>query len=1112
MKCAKCGAENREGAKFCNECAAPIEASCPKCGAKNKPGAKFCDECGTSLVPSAAASPKNPNDSSIRVIDLAVAENLEGERKTVTMLFADIKGSMDLMEDLDPEEARAIVDPALKLMMEAVQRYGGYVAQPTGDGIFALFGAPIAHEDHPQRALLAGLRMQEELKRYSDRIRAEGGLPIQARVGVNTGEVVVRSIPTGEGRSEYAPVGHSTGIAARMQALAPVGSIAATEQVRKLCEGYFLFKSLGPTKVKGVSDPVNVYEVTGLGPLRTRLQRGAAGGYTKFVGRKREMETLKHAAELAQAGHGQIVASVAEPGVGKSRLFFEFKATSRSGWLVLEALSFSHGKTTAYLPLVELLHDYFGIGPEDEPRRRREKVAGKVTMLDRSLEENLPHLFALLGIVEVDPLANMDEPSQSRRRRTQEAVKRILLRESLNQPLMLIFEDLHWIDDETQAFLNLLAEGIANAPLLLLVNYRPEYTHQWNSKTYYTQLRLDPLGGGGADEMLTALLGSDASLAPLKRLIAEKTEGNPLFMEEIYLSLLEDGALTREGGVKLTRPLASLRIPSSVQGIIHSRVDRLPTDEKALLQTVAVLGMDFELGVARALSGRPDDELNRMLTHLQLAEFVYEQPGAGDVEYSFKHVLTQEVAYNSILIERRKALHEQTGEAIEQLFADRLDDYVTDLAYHYRRSTNVPKTIQYLERVARKALEQAAHLEVVGCVTQALELIKQLPDGADPARLELQLQMTLSASLLLAVGPGSPEREKALVRALELCEQLDDSRMAEVMLSLGFMRGARAELLVALQLFNKAYASAEQANDTDGLAAAHGGIGYSLFLLGRWEKAREHFESAIELSGGRPIGKYGQSSLATQAVPFLLASTLLTLGYPVAALKTSDKALGTARQSSNPFFAAAALGGCLLTHLLLRDIRPVAERVEELAALAAEHEISIFHAVAIFCRGWLAADAGRIKEGVAEMEGGIRQSGAWPPTQTLILALAEVSGRNGLPEKGLAAVEQGLARSEKTPTWQSEFYRLKGELSLLKDPGTKEEAEDYLRQAIEVARRQAARLFELRATTSLARLLRDTDRRDEARSMLADIYNWFTEGFDIADLKDARALLVELSE
>jgi class 3 adenylate cyclase len=304
----------------------------------------------------------------------------------VTALFADIKGSTELMEDLDPEEARAIVDPALKLMIDAVHRYRGYVVQSTGDGVFALFGAPVAHEDHPQRALYAALRLQEELKRDSDRMRQEGRLPLQARVGVNTGEVVVRSIQTGDAHTEYTPIGHTANLAARMQVLAPIGSIAATEQVRKLCEGYFLFNGLGPTKVKGVSEPVNVYEVTGFGPLRTRLQRSAGRGYTKFVGRQREMDALEHAAELAQQGRGQIVAAIAEAGAGKSRLFHEFRARHQSGWSVLEAFSVSHGKVSIYLPVIGLLNTYFGIDSSDDTRKQREKVSGKILTLDRALE------------------------------------------------------------------------------------------------------------------------------------------------------------------------------------------------------------------------------------------------------------------------------------------------------------------------------------------------------------------------------------------------------------------------------------------------------------------------------------------------------------------------------------------------------------------------------------------------------------------------------------------------------------------------------------------------------------------------------------------------------
>ena len=426
----------------------------------------------------------------------------------MTALFADIKGSTELMQDLDPEEARGIIDPALKLMIHAAHRYDGYVVQSTGDGIFALFGAPVAHEDHPQRALYAALRMQDEVRGYADRQRAEGRAPIQIRVGMNTGEVVIRSITTGAGQVEYTPIGHTTNLASRMQTLANPGSTVIAESTRMLVEGYFTLKPLGASRVKGLAEPVNVYEVTGLGPLRTRLQRSAGRGLTRFVGREREMEALKHAAEHAKSRRGQIVAAMAEPGVGKSRLFFEFKATSQSGWMVLETFSISHGKVSAYLPVIDLLRNYFDISAADDERKRREKVTGRMVALDRSLEDALPYLFSLLGIVEGDdPLAQMD--GQIKKRRTLDAIKRILLRESLNQPLMVILEDLHWIDEQTQELLNLLADSIGTAKILLLVNYRPEYSHQWNSKTYYTQLRLDPLGKDSAE--------GDAKRAPRRR-------------------------------------------------------------------------------------------------------------------------------------------------------------------------------------------------------------------------------------------------------------------------------------------------------------------------------------------------------------------------------------------------------------------------------------------------------------------------------------------------------------------------------------------------------------------------------------------------------------------
>src|SRR5215469_493830 len=616
MRCSKCGAENPDRAKFCVECASPFARRCPSCNAENPPAAKFCLECAKPLESAGGRSQAAPDAGTpIKVSARIADDSLDGERKTVTALFADIKGSTELEQDLDPEEACTIIDPALKIMIEAARHYDGYV-QNTGDGIFALFGAPVAHEDHPQRALHAALRMQREIRRYGDRLLQAGGVPIEIRVGVNTGEVVMRPLKTGDAHIEYAPIGHTTNLASRMQAVARTGSIVVSEATRKLVEGYFQLKSIGPTRLKGVDEPVHVYEVTGLGALRTRLQRSAARGYTKFVGRHVEMEALKHAAERAQDGRGQIVATVAEPGVGKSRLFDEFKATSQSGWLLLEAVSFSHDKAGAYIPVVDLLTRYFDMGAEDEGRKRREKVAGKIAILDRALEDTLPYLYGLLGLIEgEDPLAGMDGPI--RRQRTLEALKRVLLRESLNQPLMVIFEDLHWIDDHTQAFLNLLADSIGTAKLLLLVNYRPEYSHQWNSKTYYIQLRLDLLGGESASEMFDALLGVSApaiddSLSALKRLIIGKSEGTPLFIEE-------------------------------------------------LLQTLAVIGSEFRLEIARKTVQLSADQLDHSLSRLQEAEFIYEQPAIDDIEYRLKHDLTRDEAYNSLLADRRKLLHERTA-------------------------------------------------------------------------------------------------------------------------------------------------------------------------------------------------------------------------------------------------------------------------------------------------------------------------------------------------------------------------------------------------------------------------------------------------------------------
>jgi class 3 adenylate cyclase/tetratricopeptide (TPR) repeat protein len=1115
MNCHACGAENPADQKFCNECAAPFKKRCTKCGYENAPNAKFCGDCAAALISNVLrSSAPTSSTPSLRVAaEQAGGSSFDGERKTVTALFADIKGSTELMEDLDPEEARAIVDPALKLMIDAVRRYDGYVVQSTGDGIFALFGAPVAHEDHPQRALYAALRLQEELKRYSDRMRLEGKLPLQARVGANTGEVVVRSIETGDAHTEYTPIGHTANLASRMQVLAPIGSIAATDQVRKLCEGYFLFNGLGPTKVTGVSAPVNVYEVTGLGPLRTRLQRAAGRGLTKFVGREREMQALKHAAEQAMGGHGQIAAAMAEAGVGKSRLFFEFKATSQSGWMVLETFSISHGKASAYLPVIDLLRNYFDISLGDDERKRREKVAGKIAILDRSLEDTLPYLFSLLGIVEgYVPLALMD--GQIKKRRTLDAIKRIVLRESLNQPLMLIFEDLHWIDEQTQELLNLLADSIGTAKILLLVNYRPEYSHQWGSKTYYTQLRLDPLGKESAEEMLSALLGDGKDLLPLRRLIIERTEGTPFFMEEMVQVLFEDGVLQRNGTVKLARSMNAVKVPATVQAVLAARIDRLPADEKELLQTLAVIGREFALSLVRRMVDENDDDLERMLADLQMAEFIYEQPAVGDTEYIFKHALTQEVAYNSVLIERRKQLHERIGGALETLYASSLNDHLSKLAHHYGRGNNLDKAVDYLGRASRQAVSRSAFNESQALLQKALEWVQRLPESPERDTRELTLQLALGRITMATRGLPSADTGAVYARARILAERTGAAESLEVFSGLWGIAITRGEMRAALVLADQVLGIARGLSSPQALVTAHFEQGVSRLNLGDLAAARPHLAQAIERYREEDFSgipdDHGVNALVWAGFNEWL------LGYPDQALRYTDDARSLARRLNKPFALAYASIGAW-TEGLCGDFARARAASQEVERLSTELGFPMFRALSEILAAWARAHLGEMSDAVdsirvrlAEMDA-INFSVMRGPFLAL---LGETQAIAGAIDDAIVTVGQALVTNPDESWCRPLMLLLRGELHLRTNTAggaaPLELAEHDFREAIEVAKRMSAKSWELRATMSLARQLRDTGHRDEAGTMLAEIYNWFTEGFDTADLKDAKALLEEL--
>jgi class 3 adenylate cyclase/tetratricopeptide (TPR) repeat protein len=849
MKCPKCQHFNDTAAKFCAECASPLAKACAHCGHQLPPSAKFCPECAQPTGESSTQPPfrspdtYTPNHLAQKILNTKAA--LEGERKQVTVLFADLKGSMELLADRDPEEARKLLDPVLEHMMEAVHHYEGTVNQVAGDGIMALFGAPLAHEDHAVRACYAALRMQDRVKRHAERVFNANGVNLQIRVGLNSGEVVVAAIGS-DLRMDYTAIGRTTHLAARMEQLASPGSILLTPSTLELVEGFVTAKSLGTVPVKGLADPLEVHEVTGVGPAQTRLQAGARRGLTRFVGRDAELEQLRRAQRLAGDGHGQVAAIVAEAGVGKSRLVYELThSQSLEGWLVLECAAVSYGKAMSYLPVLNLLKSYFEIRDQDSLQAISDKVAGKLLGLDRVLEPTLPALLALLDVPVNDPAWQTLAPAE-RRRRMLDALRHLLLREVRKQPLLLIFEDLHWIDGETQALLDGLVENLGSARILLLATYRPEYQHGWGSKTYYGQMRLDALPAEGAGKLLDALLGDDAGLAPLKQLLVKR--GNPFFLEETVRTLVETKVLEgSSGSYRLTRPIEAIQVPSTVQVILASRIDRLSLEDKHLLQIAAVIGRRVPFSLLRAIADLPDEALRGGLDHLQAAEFVYETGLFPDLEYSFKHALTQEVAYGGILQDRRRELHAQIVSSIEILHHNRLGEHVELLAHHARRGELREKAVSYLFQAGAKAGRRSAPQVAKEWYHQALDQMRGLPESPDKWRQAYDILVGLRGVL---VHLGETRSSLECVREAELfADKLNDESRQRRVLGLAIANGAlHGALDEAAAAGTRALAVAERTSDATLRLSAQASLAWThyyradykhvLELAAVWLKAR----------------------------------------------------------------------------------------------------------------------------------------------------------------------------------------------------------------------------------------------------------------------------------
>jgi class 3 adenylate cyclase/tetratricopeptide (TPR) repeat protein len=975
IACPSCGHGNRSDRGFCTECGTRLERACAACRAPVEPGAKFCSQCGARLGPSPAVgtAPAISTPPHLAEKILTARHALAGERKQVTVLFADVKGSMDLAEQLDPEDWHRIMERFFQLLAEGVHRFEGAVNQYTGDGIMALFGAPIAHEDHAQRACWAALHLRDELRRYADELRTSRGLAFAVRMGINSGEVVVGTIGD-DLRMDYTAIGHTVGLAQRMEQLAEPGKPLVTEHTAKLVAGYLSVRELGASRVKGTSEPIRLYELEGAGALRTRFDVSRARGLSRFVGRAAETAVLEASLERALAGDGRIVGVVGEPGVGKSRLCHELVERCRArGIRFTQAHGVAHGKAIPLLPWMELMRNAFGITPHDGDDMARQKIAGRMLLIDPALHEKLPVVFDFLGV---------PDPARPGPRLTPEAMQREIFatherllerRTQSGEFWAVLLEDLHWFDPASDAMLAALEERSPGTPTFRLATFRPGYRAPWMESPHYVEIALRPLGPEAIAELLRDLLGADPSITPLAERLPDRTGGNPFFVEEVVQSLVESGSLVgTRGAYRLVRPVDVLAIPPTVQAILAARIDRLLEREKAVLEMAAVVGREVPEAVLRRIVDLPEAELASALRALIAGEFLFEAVPYPQAEYSFKHALTQEVAYQSQLVERQARTHRSVARAIEDLYPDRLDEHASLLAHHWERAREPAIAARWHARAAdwlagRDRSEMVAHWR----------RIRELLVGAPESQDTLALQVQACRFLVDSAAVGSREDARALfaegmARAARLEDPAPRIRLLNVFANtltfagevdeaeqhfreslrladasgdpfLRFLaRVPRTRALVITGRLREAVATADEAEtlgrDRPELARESGLSPYGLLLvqrgnalahLGRPAECARVMAQAMEIARERR----DVSLLAFASICHVVASDFL--GEPEQALQHARRAVEAAEDGGSPWLRALAHSA--LGHAFVASHRWT-DAIEPLTSVAAQFD------------------------------------------------------------------------------------------------------------------------------------------------------------------------------
>jgi predicted ATPase/class 3 adenylate cyclase len=1047
----------------------------------------------------------------------------DAERRQLTVMFCDLVDSTRLASRLDPEDLREVVRAYQVACAEIVERFDGYIAQYLGDGLLVYLGYPQAHEDDAQRAVRTGLGILDAMGTLNTRLEQHKGVRLAVRIGIHTGPVVVGTMGSGD-RHEQLALGETPNLAARLQGLAAPNTVAISATAHRLVQGYFRCDDLGLHRLKGIETPLRVYRVAGESAAQNRLDVAEATGLTPLVGREHELGLLRERWAQSHDGRGQVVVLSGEAGIGKSRLvrvLTERVADEGAPRLTLRCSSYhTH---SAFYPVIEHLQRLLQWHHGETPAARLAALEQALRTAGLPLAEGVPLLAALLSVPVLEQYPPLTLSPQRQKQKTQEALVAWLLADTAQQPVLAVWEDLHWADPSTLELLGLLLDHVPTARLLLVVTCRPEFRSPWAPRSYVAPLTLTRLLRPQIEEMVLRVTGGKPMPAEVLAQIVAKTDGIPLFVEELVKTILEAGLVQEAAGrYVLPGPLPPLAIPATLQDALMARLDRLAV-VKDVAQLGAVLGREFPYALLQAVAPGDEATLHHGLAQLVEAEVLYQRGRPPQATYVFKHALIQEAAYQSLLKSTRQQYHQRIAQVLEAQFAEIAESQPELVAHHYTEAGLHAQAVGYWQRAGQRAIERSANAEAIGHLTKGLELLQTLPDTPERAQRELDVQVALGPAVMATKGLAAPEVEHAYTRARALCHQVGETpQLFPVLMGLCMLYRQRGAFRTARQVGEQCLALAQRAEEPALLREAHCALGVPLFYLGELALSRVHLEQGRALYDPQQyrsrVFRYG---LDPGVNCLLVAWPLWLLGYPDQALGRSRDALILAQELSHPYSLAYALQSATRLHRFRREVQAAREQAEALLALSSQQGFTQWMAGGTIMCGWALTVQGQGEAGLAQMHQGLaawRAMGIEAGQPYWLAMLAEAYGRTGQVEEGLRVLAEALALVDTTEErwWEAELHRLTGEFIVQsrvqgRASGGQEEAEESFCQALDIARRQSAKSLELRAAMSLSRLWQQQGQRAAARQLLAEVYGWFTEGFDTADLQEAQALLEALA-